>query len=140
MADVFTREKRSRIMSSIKGRNTKPEIIVRRSLHAAGYRFRVHAKNLPGKPDIYFSRRRKAVFVNGCFWHGHEDCRRAALPKTNRKFWRQKIDATKDRDVRKRAELAKLGIRAFVVWECELKSNDPVMRKLTDFLGSAKHG
>ena len=104
-------------MSSIKGKDTRPELAV---LHGAGYRFRIHAENLLGRPDVYFSARAKAVFVNGCFWHGHERCRRAALPKSNRKFWKEKIRNNVCRDRRTRKELEARGIESFVVWECEL--------------------
>lgn len=138
--DVFNQEKRSRIMSSIKGRNTKPELVVRRLLHAEGYRYRIHEKSLPGKPDIYFSLRGKAVFVNGCFWHGHENCRRASLPKSNRKFWIEKIQGNVNRDCKNREELSKRGIDTLVVWECELFDIDAVVKRLFNFLGAPKYG
>ena len=139
MVDVFIPEKRSQIMSSIKGKNTKPEMVVRRLLHGAGYRFKVHVKILPGKPDLYFSSRKKAVFVNGCFWHGHKGCRRASVPKSNKKFWGDKIRNNVHRDLKKHKELADMGIESFVVWECELSNIDKVMGNLKGFLGAPKH-
>ena len=139
MVDVFAPEKRSQIMSSIKGKNTKPEIVIRRLLHGAGYRFRIHVNLLPGKPDLYFSSRKKAVFVNGCFWHGHKGCRRARLPNSNKNFWRDKIQGNIQRDLKKRKELADMGIESFVVWECELSTIDNVMGNLKKFLGAPKH-
>ena len=140
MADVFTPEKRSQIMSSIRGKDTKPEMVIRRLLHCVGYRFKVHANGLPGKPDLYFSSRKKAIFVNGCFWHGHEKCRRASLPKSNRKFWREKIRNNIRRDVETRKELATIGVESFVVWECELTDIDSVAKNLKGFLGAPRHG
>ena len=140
MTDVFTPAERSRIMSSIKGKDTKPELIVRRMLHGAGYRFRVHVENLPGRPDLYFSARAKAVFVNGCFWHGHEKCRRAELPKSNRKFWEEKIRKNVLRDERTRKELAARKIESLVVWECELADVERVARELKEFLGEPRSG
>ena len=140
MSDMFTRRQRTKIMSSIRGKDTKPELVVRRLLHGAGYRFRIHVKTLPGKPDLYFSSRAKAVFVNGCFWHGHEKCRKGTTrPKTNRHFWQKKIHENVRRDREKRKELAELGIKSFVVWECDLSRTDEVVSALKQFLGAPKH-
>src|SRR5688500_15685000 len=105
MADTFTKEQRSKIMSQVKSTNTKPEILVRQLLHRMGYRFRLHRKDLPGKPDIVLPRHHKVIFVHGCFWHGHEGCPRAARPTTNVDFWNTKIDRNVERDVRNRQEL-----------------------------------
>ena len=138
--DVFNKEKRSRIMSSITGKNTKPELAIRRLLHGEGYRYRIHEKNLPGKPDLYFSSRGKAVFVNGCFWHGHEKCRRASLPTSNRMFWVEKIQSNVNRDRKNRKELSNRGIDSLVVWQCELVDMNAVAKRLTSFLGAPKHG
>ena len=140
MVDVFTREKRSRIMSSVKGKDTKPEVAVRRLLHRAGYRFRIHERRLPGRPDLYFSKRRKVIFVNGCFWHGHDDCRRAALPNSNKKFWNEKIQANKDRDIRNQRKLVEIGVNCLTVWECQLKDIKAVTQRLVEFLGAPKLG
>lgn len=110
-------------MSRVKSKNTKPELILRSSLHGLGLRFRLHAKDLPGKPDLTFKRYRVAVFVNGCFWHGHKGCRKAALPETNIEFWKTKIEKNKNRDKKAYGKLKKMGWRVVVVWECRLMKN-----------------
>ena len=121
MTDVHTREQRSRNMAAIRSRNTKPEVRVRRVLHALGFRFRLHRKDLPGAPDIVLPGRKLAVFVHGCFWHGHDCARGARVPKQNRPYWTQKIERNRQRDVRTQAELIARGWTTLVVWECELK-------------------
>jgi DNA mismatch endonuclease (patch repair protein) len=108
------------MMARIKGKGTCPELTVRRILHAAGFRYRLHAKDLPGRPDIVLRPWRTLVFVNGCFWHGH-DCHGTRLPKSNRRFWYAKIEANMDRDARNLAECRRLGWRVLVVWECALQ-------------------
>jgi DNA mismatch endonuclease (patch repair protein) len=123
MADVVSPEIRSRMMSGIRGKNTKPEIHLRSLLHRRGFRFRLHAKDLPGRPDIVLPRYRSAIFVNGCFWHGH-DCRYFKWPRTRERFWREKIEANRERDRKKAAALRLLSWRVCVVWECALKSQD----------------
>lgn len=131
--DPFDKKKRSAVMRRVKSKDTKPELAVRRLLHAAGYRYRLHRKDLPGKPDLVFPGRRKAVFVHGCFWHGH-DCRRGARqPKTNAEYWRAKIARNIDRDARTRAALGAAGWRSLVVWECELK-DEALLQRLENFL------
>lgn len=120
MADILTPSERSDLMSRIKGKDTSPELLVRRMLHAAGFRFRRHAKDIPGRPDIFLRSRETLVFVNGCFWHGH-DCPGTRLPKSNRRFWNAKIKANMARDARNLAECRKLGWRVLVVWECALR-------------------
>ena len=120
MADVLSPERRSYAMSRIKGKDTRPELTVRRILHAAGFRYRLHAKDLPGRPDIVLRSRKTLVFVNGCFWHGH-DCHGTRLPKSNRRFWNAKIKANMARDARNLAECRRLGWRVLVVWECALR-------------------
>lgn len=114
--------KRSEQMRLVRARDTKPELIVRRALHAAGLRFRLHAKDLPGKPDIILRRRRTVIFVHGCFWHRHPgpDCRRARLPKTRREFWESKLNGNRSRDETVRARLEKKGWRVIEIWECQL--------------------
>src|SRR5947209_66183 len=109
MADTFTKAKRSEIMSRIGGKDTAPELRVRRLLHALGFRFRLHRDDLPGKPDIVLPRLRKIVLIHGCFWHCHPGCPRAALPTTNAEFWQKKIDGNQARDRRVRPELKKAG-------------------------------
>ena len=121
MADIVSREIRSRMMSGIRSKNTKPELLVRQGLHRRGLRFRIHDTRIPGKPDLYFPRYSAAIFVDGCFWHGHH-CKYFKLPQTNRDFWNAKIDANKSRDFITRAKLSKLGIRTLSVWECETRT------------------
>lgn len=118
--DVLTPEQRRRNMRGVTSKNTKLELMLRSALHAVGLRFRVHGRNLPGTPDIVFPRQRLAVFVHGCFWHGHA-CRRARLPDTRRDFWQAKIAANMARDERTLAELDREGWRTLVIWECALR-------------------
>lgn len=132
--DTLTPEARSRTMSHIRGKDTAPERMVRSMLHKMGYRFRLHVARLPGKPDIVLPRRKAVILVHGCFWHGHEGCRRAGVPATNTQFWLEKIAANKARDARTVAELEKAGYRCLIIWQCELKNPDAVKRRLSDFL------
>ena len=132
--DVFTPAERSAVMARVKAKNTKPELAVRRLAHAMGYRFRLHRKDLPGAPDLVFPGRRKALFVHGCFWHGHDCARGARAPKTNAAYWRAKIARNRARDAAAMAGLRSLGWTAHVIWECELKSED-LPRRLRRFLG-----
>jgi DNA mismatch endonuclease (patch repair protein) len=118
--DVLTPEQRQLNMSRIRGRDTKPELLLRRGLHAAGFRFRLHAPDLPGRPDILFPRFRAAILVHGCFWHGH-DCPLFKMPATRREFWANKICANRERDKRTAAALLAHGWRILTVWECSLK-------------------
>lgn len=120
MVDVHTQETRSRNMAAIKGANTKPELIIRKGLHAHGFRFRLHAKKLPGRPDIVLRRFNAVIFVNGCFWHGH-NCPVFRWPKTRESFWRDKIGATVERDRNAVEKLQDDGWRIATVWECALK-------------------
>jgi len=112
---------RSRNMAAIRGKDTKPEWLVRRLLHAAGYRYRLHVRDLPGKPDLVFPARRAAIFVNGCFWHGHDCARGRPKAKTNAKFWLDKIAGNRARDARNMAALRKAGWRVLTVWQCQTK-------------------
>ncbi len=109
-------------MSRIRSSNTSPEVALRRALHALGFRFRLHRKELPGKPDIILPRYKTAVFVHGCFWHRHNDCKVATIPKSNTKFWVEKFNRNVSRDVRSRELLEALGWRVLIIWECELGS------------------
>ena len=120
MADVFDRTKRSSVMSAIRGRNTKPELIVRRYLHALGYRFRLHGAKLPGCPDIVLMRLKSVVFVHGCFWHRHRGYRFAVMPRSNVKFWTEKLEGNVRRDARNSSRLRRLGWHVLVIWECQL--------------------
>ena len=134
MVDVFTPEKRSTIMASIKGGNTKPEVLVRRLLHSVGYRFRLHSDKLPGKPDIVLTKHRKIILVHGCFWHAHTGCRRAKLPSTNVRFWREKIERNQARDRRVIRKLRRMGWGVMVVWQCQTANVDRLTRRLLHFL------
>lgn len=123
MTDSLTPEKRSWNMSRIKGKNTSPELVLRSLLHKAGFRYRLHPKKLPGKPDIVLLRYKTAIFVNGCFWHRHTDCRFAYTPKSRQEFWQEKFKATVLRDQEKKKLLLADGWNVLTVWECELKKN-----------------
>jgi len=125
--DRVTREQRSKMMAAVRSKNTKPELLVRRKLHARGYRFRLHRRDLPGTPDIVFPSRKSVIFVNGCFWHGHA-CPSGSLPATRRAFWKAKIDRNKDRDAKNRGELEAGGWSVLVVWECDLRQPGAVDR------------
>ena len=120
MADSLTTERRSWNMSRIRGANTKPELTLRSLLHRAGYRFRLHDRTLPGKPDIVLKKHRTVVFVHGCFWHRHSGCKNCTMPSTRAEFWADKFAATVERDRRKESELRDLGWHVITVWECEL--------------------
>jgi len=134
--DTLSQAERSERMSLVKSKDTKPELRVRRLLHAMGYRYRLHRKDLPGKPDIVVSKRRKAIFVHGCFWHRHDDpaCRLARLPKSRKDFWEPKLTANAERDRRNIEALKELGWKVLVVWECELGNNEQLENKLRQFL------
>ena len=119
--DIWSKSKRSEVMSRIHGRNTKPELLVRSVLHRAGFRFSLRRKDLPGRPDIVLPKYRTVIFVNGCFWHQHRGCKEASRPKTRRKFWADKLDGNVCRDQRNYRALRKLGWRVIVVWECEVE-------------------
>lgn len=119
--DTMTPEQRHRVMVANKSKDTKPEILVRKLLHGLGYRFRLCRKDLPGKPDIVLPKYRTVIFVHGCFWHQHAGCKAASRPSTNVEFWEKKFARNRERDARVEAELAALGWRVIVIWECEVK-------------------
>ncbi len=125
MVDKLTPEKRSWNMSRIRSKNTKPELIVRSLLHRMGFRFRLHRKDLPGKPDIVLPKYKTVIFVHGCFWHRHKDCKVATTPSTRREFWEKKFKDNVARDERNQRQLRQLGWHVYVLWECEVKK-DPV--------------
>jgi DNA mismatch endonuclease (patch repair protein) len=132
--DVFTPEKRSEVMSRIRGRDTKPELALRSMLHRLGYRFTVNGpknQSLPGKPDLVLPKYRTVIFVHGCFWHGHENCRHFRLPKSRRAFWKAKIEGNQARDLRNETALRHLGWHVVTIWECALrkKSDHPWLAK-----------
>lgn len=115
-------------MSGIRGKNTKPELLVRRLLFNAGYRFRLHRNDLPGTPDIVMAGRRVAIFIHGCFWHRHHNCSLARLPKSNAEFWKTKLSGNERRDQAKYRELANLGWRVLVIWECAIRRQNDIAR------------
>ncbi|MEO0910814.1 MAG: very short patch repair endonuclease, partial [Pseudomonadota bacterium] len=125
-------------MSRIRGKNTKPEIVLRSLMHRAGFRYRLHDKKLPGKPDIVLAKHKTAIFVNGCYWHRHQGCPKATTPKTNTAFWTKKFEETVERDARKKSELIESGWRVITIWECELETN-PV-RLVEDLRTQLKKG
>ncbi|WP_247896243.1 very short patch repair endonuclease [Azospirillum argentinense] len=136
--DVLTPEQRRHNMSRIRGKDTKPELMLRRGLHAAGLRFRLHSRDLPGRPDLVFSRHRAVVLVHGCFWHGH-DCPMCKMPATRPEFWAAKLDGNRTRDWRTAEALRAAGWRLLTVWECSLKGParlplDMALRRCADFI------
>jgi DNA mismatch endonuclease (patch repair protein) len=137
MVDSLSRSARSALMSRIRGKNTAPEVAVRRALHALGYRYRLHVPTLPGRPDLVFPARAKAIFVHGCFWHGHDCVHGRRRPHTNVAFWDEKARANADRDQRKQRALEAAGWRVKVVWECEVKAGTWI-NPLRRFLGPVK--
>jgi len=132
--DRISKEHRSWNMSRIQSRDTKPEKTVRSILHGLGYRFRLHQKNLPGKPDIVLARYNSVIFVHGCFWHRHKECKNASVPKTKKTFWEEKFKANIERDIKVKNELKSNGWRVLVVWECELTDIESVEKELGKFL------
>lgn len=131
MADRLSPEARSRLMASVRGRDTKPEMVVRRLSHAIGYRFRLHRQGLPGTPDLVFPRLRLVLFVHGCFFHRHEGCRSTTTPVSNWDFWQRKFMANVERDRRVSAQLRALGWRVEIVWECETKNPERLRQRLS---------
>ena len=127
-------EQRSRNMSAIKSKNTKPEIKVRKILHSMGYRFRLHSKDLPGSPDIVLPKYKTVIFVHGCFWHRHENCKYASTPKTRKEFWENKFNANKIRDQKKLKEIKNLGWKFIIIWECEARNIQSIEEKIKRFL------
>ena len=134
--DTVTAEKRSEMMQAIRGKDTEIELLVRRLLHQAGYRYRLHRADLPGKPDIVFPGRRKIIFVHGCFWHHHPDpqCKISHSPKTNESYWSPKLEKTVLRDTKNVERLQELGWQSYVIWECQIKQPDDLLERLISFL------
>jgi DNA mismatch endonuclease (patch repair protein) len=136
--DVYDKAKRSAVMRQVKGGDTGPELVVRRALTRLGARYRLHRKDLPGSPDIVLPGRRLAVFVHGCFWHGHDCARGARVPKANRDYWVGKVERNRARDARSAEGLAALGWRVATIWECDLKDAAALDERLRDLLASTK--
>ncbi len=121
MADIMNPQQRRKCMQNIRSKDTKPELLVRRFLFSNGFRYRLNVKGLPGSPDIVLKKYRTVIFINGCFWHGHEDCKYFVMPKTNTPFWQRKIKKNRERDFQRRIELRDLGWHTITLWECQLK-------------------
>jgi DNA mismatch endonuclease, patch repair protein len=130
MTDIVSCSKRKEMMSSVKQRHTKPEIAVRKLLHRNGFRFRLHNKKLPGTPDIVLPKYKTVIFVHGCFWHQHENCRKARRPTSNVEFWNEKLDKNIERDNRKESELIKAGWKVLTIWDCEIKDEKRIIEKI----------
>ncbi|WGG50744.1 very short patch repair endonuclease [Rugamonas sp. DEMB1] len=137
MVDSIDQAARSALMSKIRGKNTRPELIVRKLVYAAGYRYRLHVRKLPGSPDLVFAGRKKVIFVHGCFWHLHENCRFSHIPKSRVEFWRAKLNGNKLRDARTTDSLRLIGWGVLVVWECELHDLAAVLHRISGFLDSS---
>ncbi len=137
MGDTLSPEARSERMSRVRGKDTKPEMAVRRTVHAMGYRYRLHRRDLPGIPDLVFGRLKKVIFVHGCFWHRHPDptCKLARMPKSRLEFWRPKLEGNRRRDERIQAELRGSGWRVMVVWECGIGHKEQLENSVREFLG-----
>lgn len=136
MTDILTPAERSELMSRVRSKDTRPELLVRKLVHRMGYRFRLHARRLPGSPDLVFPRLRKVLFVHGCFWHQHPNplCRIARMPKSRQDYWRAKLDRNRCRDSRQQQALLDLGWRFLVVWECETQDLASLAEKIQMFL------
>lgn len=136
MADRLSAAQRSENMRRIKGTDTSPEILVRRLVHGMGIRYRLHRKDLPGKPDLVFGPRRKVIFVHGCFWHQHKGCRAGRVPGSNQAYWEPKLQRNMDRDRAAQAALVEAGWRVLVIWDCETKDQQQLELRLGEFLNS----
>lgn len=137
MADNLTKAQRRATMASVKSVDTGPEMIVRHLTHGLGYRYRLHRKDLPGKPDLVFPGRKKIIFVHGCFWHDHEGCPAAKKPASNQDYWLTKLHKNKTRDKNNMIKLQKMGWSTLIIWECETKNKDCVINKINSFLGGS---
>jgi len=133
--DIVPADKRSEIMRRITSKDTKPEIIVRRLVHGLGFRYRLHKKELPGKPDLVFSKGRKLICVHGCFWHQHDGCKSSHIPKSRQDYWEPKLNRTVFRDRKNQAKLRELGWDILVIWECEVREVQQIANKIIAFLG-----
>lgn len=135
MMDTLSPGERSERMGRVRGKNTKPEMLVRGLVHGLGYRYRLHGRSLPGHPDLVFRKRRKVIFVHGCFWHRHEGCPLCRMPKSRIEFWQRKLEGNKRRDETNQERLRAMGWDFLVVWECELKNRDDLANRIRNFLG-----
>ena len=130
MGDNLTKEQRSYCMSRIRGANTKPELEIRKIIWHMGFRYRLHVNHLPGKPDLVLAKYRTVIFVHGCFWHHHSNCSRSFMPKSNKRYWLNKIHGNVERDKTNEIKLEKLGWRVITVWECEVYKKKPLLKRL----------
>ncbi|MBA3323288.1 MAG: DNA mismatch endonuclease Vsr [Pyrinomonadaceae bacterium] len=136
--DTLSPQERSERMSRVRGKDTKPELRVRRLVHSMGYRYRLHSRRLPGQPDLVFARRKKVIFIHGCFWHRHDDaCPLTRWPKSRLDFWVPKLERNKLRDIDNQKKLTELGWAYLVVWECQVKDEELLAKRITDFLEGA---
>ena len=138
--DTLTVDQRSERMARIRSKDTKPEQAVRRALFGLGYRYRLHRKDLPGQPDIVFPGRRKVVFIHGCFWHAHEGCKVANLPKSRTEFWQAKFTRNRERDEANQVALRRLGWKVLTVWECEVRNERKMLKRIQAYLGPLSFG
>ena len=138
MADIVSKKKRSEMMSGIKGKDTKPEIATRKMMYKMGLRYRLHRKDLPGKPDIVLGTIKLAIFVHGCFWHRHNQCKYSYSPKTRVNFWEKKFNDNVKRDINNRLALEELGWKSAVIWECQTKDPDDLKKNILNIIESSK--
>lgn len=136
MTDIFTTEKRSKIMRNIKSKDTRPEMAVRRLIYSMGYRYRLYGKGLPGKPDLVFRKKQRVLFIHGCFWHQHEGCKKSHIPRSNLDYWLPKLEKTKIRDKEHLQNLENDGWQVLVIWECQLKDIEGLEHRIRAFLDS----
>lgn len=134
MVDTLDIAERSKRMALVKNKNTKPEMLVRSMVYGLGYRYRLHDKQIPGKPDLVFKSRKKVIFIHGCYWHRHEKCKLARLPKSRLDFWLPKLESNKIRDQKNQKLLRDMGWKFLVIWECEIGNQDKLKEKITNFL------
>ena len=132
--DTVSSKRRSEIMSRVRSKNTKPEMTVRSLVHSLGYRYRLHGKDLPGKPDMVFRSRKKVIFIHGCFWHRHRGCQKTSTPKSRVDFWTAKFEGNKARDAKIKRKLTRMGWQYLVIWECQVKDKEKLEKRITNFL------
>lgn len=138
MRDTLSPKERSLRMSLVRGKDTQPELVLRKALHCKGYRYRLHVRALPGTPDLVFSSRGRVLFVHGCFWHRHAGCKLARLPKSRISFWKRKLEGNRARDKQNQKRLNRIGWRYMTVWECQLSDLSRVLDRVTQFLGKPR--
>ena len=140
MSDIFSKAKRSEIMSKISGKETKPEILVRKFLFSKGFRYRKNDKRLFGKPDIVLPKYKTVIFIHGCFWHNHENCPKSAFPQTNYEFWKNKIQGNTERDKKNQKQLQEIGWKVIILWQCQIKNRNLFENSMNDLVIRIKEG